>query len=159
MDGEQPASPCRLDLRFIPDAQSFAGRAPRDAAGEAPQGYEPPPAFATAALQHSRVRLTWDATPDERKRAMSRRVRPEELRDDDFKVGCGGISVQTLQSLHVHGYALACIGRTRLAGRPGALWRRVIPEAPSLTGADVHPLAQTKASRDGWMMAGMCVCL
>ena len=87
MAGNIPGRLCRLDLRFIPDAQSFAGRAQRDAATEAPQGYEPPPAFATAALQHSRVKLTWDATPDERRRAMSRRVRAEELRDDDFKVG------------------------------------------------------------------------
>ena len=75
-----------MDLRFIPDAQSFADRKHRDTARDAPPDYEPPPFFATAALQHSNVKLTWDATPDERRRALSKKVTPEELRDDDFKV-------------------------------------------------------------------------
>ena len=82
---EAPAS-SRLDLRFIPEEQSFAERQPRDSATDAPPGYEPPPFFTTAALQHSNVKLTWDATPDERRRALSKRIKAEELRDDDFKV-------------------------------------------------------------------------
>lgn len=77
---------CRMDLRFIPEGQGFADRAPRESATDSPAGYEPPPFFTTAALQHSNVKLTWDATPDERRRALSKKVRAEELRDDDFKV-------------------------------------------------------------------------
>ena len=78
--------PSRLDLRFIPEEQGFADRQPRDSASNAPPNYVPPPFFTTAALQHSNVKLTWDATPDERRRALSKRVKAEELRDDDFKV-------------------------------------------------------------------------
>ena len=48
-----------FDLRFIPDDTMFA-RAPRDSATAVPDDYEPP-AFYTAALQTSRVDLTWDA--------------------------------------------------------------------------------------------------
>jgi hypothetical protein len=77
----------RLDLRFVPDAQSFEGRRARDTAAEVPAGYEAPPAFATAALQHTNVKLTWDADDSGRKRALSKRVTAEELREDDFKVG------------------------------------------------------------------------
>ena len=51
----------RLDLRFVPDGQSFEGRRVRDSAADVPAGYEAPPAFATAALQHTSVKLTWDA--------------------------------------------------------------------------------------------------
>ena len=78
---------CRLDLRFVPDGQSFAGRQVRDEARDVPAGYEPPPAFTTAALQHTAVKLTWDAEPAERRRALSKSVTAEQLRDDDFKVG------------------------------------------------------------------------
>ena len=58
----------------------------RDEARDVPAGYEPPPAFSTAALQHTAVKLTWDAEPAERRRALSKRVTAEQLRDDDFKV-------------------------------------------------------------------------
>ena len=85
----------RLDLRFVPEGQSFEGRQVRDEAAGVPAGYEPPPAFATAALQHTAVKLTWDAEPAERRRALSRRVTAEQLRDDDFKVG-GTSQVQVL---------------------------------------------------------------
>lgn len=78
----------RLDLRFVPEEQGFADRQARDSASSAPPDYEPPPFFTTAALQHSNVKLTWDATPDDRRRALSKRVKAEELRDDDFKVTC-----------------------------------------------------------------------
>ncbi len=72
-------------MRFVPEEQSFADRKPRDSATDAPPDYEAPPFFTTAALQHSNVKLTWDATPDERRRALSKKVKAEELRDDDFK--------------------------------------------------------------------------
>ncbi len=86
MDAEASGGLCRLDLRFVPEEQGFADRQPRDSAANAPPEYEPPPFFTTAALQHSNVKLTWDATPDERRRALSKKVKAEELRDDDFKV-------------------------------------------------------------------------
>ena len=76
----------RLDLRFVPDEQSFEGRAARDAATEVPPGYVPPPAFATAALQHTNVKLTWDADDAVRKRTLARKLTQEQLHDDDFRV-------------------------------------------------------------------------
>ena len=76
----------RLDLRFVPDGQSFEGRAPRDVATEVPPGYVPPPAFATAALQHTNVKLTWDADDVVRKRTLARKLTQEQLHEDDFRV-------------------------------------------------------------------------
>ncbi|KAK9840918.1 hypothetical protein WJX81_000303 [Elliptochloris bilobata] len=75
----------RLDLRFVPEEQSFAGRQPRDVATEVPSGYTPPPAFATAALQHTNVKLTWDADDVARKRTLARKLTQEQLHEDDFR--------------------------------------------------------------------------
>ena len=68
-------------------AQSFSGRKVRDTAAEVPEDYEPP-TFQTAALQHTDVKLTWDADDDGRKRALSAsRLTGDQIREDDFKVG------------------------------------------------------------------------
>ncbi len=45
-----------------------------------------PPAFQARALQHTNVQLTWDADDDSRKRALSRKLNADELKEDDFKV-------------------------------------------------------------------------
>ena len=109
----------RLDLRFVPEEQSFADRQARDSAANAPPDYEPPPFFTTAALQHSNVKLTWDATPDERRRALSKKVKAEELRDDDFKVTSdpltpsGGHQGAVLSCLHLFS-PLCCLHEARL---------------------------------------------
>ena len=79
----------RLDLRFVPDEQTFDGRTARDAATEVPAGYVPPPAFATAALQHTNVKLTWDADDVVRKRTLARKLTQEQLHEDDFRVRGG----------------------------------------------------------------------
>lgn len=75
-----------MDLRFVPEEQSFEGRCARDSAADAPADYQPPPFFATAALQHTNVKLTWDNDDEHRKRALSKRVTADQLREDDFKV-------------------------------------------------------------------------
>lgn len=69
----------------MPEEQSFEGRKPRESASSAPAEYQPPPFFATAALQHTNVKLTWDGDDEQRKRTMSKRVTADELREDDFK--------------------------------------------------------------------------
>lgn len=79
---------CRLDLRFVPDEMSFEDREARDAVTDVPANYEPPPFFTTAALQHTRVQLTWDRDDENRKRALSKRITADELKEDDFKVSC-----------------------------------------------------------------------
>ena len=52
-----------LDLRFIPDDVTFDDE-PRDECDRVPAGYKPIE-FVTDALQHSKVKLTWDMHPDE----------------------------------------------------------------------------------------------
>ncbi|RAL61121.1 hypothetical protein DID88_010460 [Monilinia fructigena] len=61
-----------FDLRFIPDGTEFDDK-PRDECTEVPTGYKPTD-FVTDALQHSKVKLTWDMNPEEasRKDAINR---------------------------------------------------------------------------------------
>ncbi|KFG54303.1 NUC153 domain-containing protein, partial [Toxoplasma gondii FOU] len=86
-----------LDLRFIPDDLEFPhpptsvsslsdkkGEAGRVASEAALLRYEPPPAASTA-LRHSRVKCTWDETPLERTKLLTKRFTEKELRDLDLK--------------------------------------------------------------------------
>jgi hypothetical protein len=59
-----------FDLRFIPDDVEFDEK-PRDECDKVPTGYEPTE-FVTDALQHSKVKLTWDAEDTERKEVIRR---------------------------------------------------------------------------------------
>lgn len=58
-----------LDLRFIPDDVTFDDE-PRDECDSVPDNYKPVE-FVTDALQHSKVKLTWDVDPEEVKRKES----------------------------------------------------------------------------------------
>lgn len=58
-----------LDLRFIPDDITFDDE-PRDECDRVPNDYKPVE-FVTDALQHSKVKLTWDVDPEEVKRKES----------------------------------------------------------------------------------------
>ncbi|KAK4196603.1 putative Pre-rRNA-processing protein ESF1 [Triangularia verruculosa] len=58
-----------LDLRFIPDDTTFDDE-PRDECTVVPPGYKPVD-FVTDALQHSKVKLTWDMHPEEANRKES----------------------------------------------------------------------------------------
>ncbi|KAI4257608.1 MAG: hypothetical protein LQ352_001592 [Teloschistes flavicans] len=60
-----------FDLRFIPDNVDFTQDKPRDECTRIPDGYRPNE-FVTDALQHSKVRLTWDADDITRKGAQKR---------------------------------------------------------------------------------------
>ncbi|KAB5572161.1 hypothetical protein GE09DRAFT_956024 [Coniochaeta sp. 2T2.1] len=64
--GEYLSSSNFLDLRFIPDDVTFDDE-PRDECDSIPQGYKPVD-FVTDALQHSKVKLTWDMHPEENSR-------------------------------------------------------------------------------------------
>ncbi|KAK8090705.1 hypothetical protein PG994_000210 [Apiospora phragmitis] len=55
-----------LDLRFIPDGVTFDDE-PRDSCTEVPASYRPTE-YVTDALQHSKVKLTWDMHPEEASR-------------------------------------------------------------------------------------------
>ncbi|KAI4118593.1 MAG: hypothetical protein LQ345_001383 [Seirophora villosa] len=60
-----------FDLRFIPNDTDFSHDRPRDECARIPDGYRPN-GFVTDALQHSKVRLTWDAEDGTRKEAQKR---------------------------------------------------------------------------------------
>ncbi|KAL8630693.1 hypothetical protein Q9189_003618 [Teloschistes chrysophthalmus] len=60
-----------FDLRFIPDDVEFSQDKPRDECTRIPDSYRPNE-FVTDALQHSKVRLTWDADDITRKGAQNR---------------------------------------------------------------------------------------
>ena len=60
-----------FDLRFIPDDVDFLEDTPRDECEELPEGYRPSE-FVTDALQHSKVRLTWDADDGKRREVQKR---------------------------------------------------------------------------------------
>ena len=94
----------------MPEEQSFEGRQVRDTAADVPANYEPPPSFSTAALQHTNVKLTWDADNDQRRRALSKRVTANELRDDDFKVGLD-CRVSDIGHLKTPGLCFQCTRR------------------------------------------------
>lgn len=58
-----------LDLRFVPDDVTFDDE-PRDECDSVPSGYKPVE-YVTDALQHSKVKLTWDMHPEELSRKES----------------------------------------------------------------------------------------
>ncbi|KAL9127347.1 MAG: hypothetical protein Q9217_003761 [Psora testacea] len=60
-----------FDLRYIPNTTDFSEDKPRDECERIPDGYRPNE-FVTDALQHSKVRLTWDADDGGRKEAQKR---------------------------------------------------------------------------------------
>lgn len=60
-----------FDLRFIPDEVDFSTDRPRDTCESIPDGYRPNE-FVTDALQHSKVKLTWDADDNTRKEVQKR---------------------------------------------------------------------------------------
>ncbi|KAJ8322808.1 pre-rRNA-processing protein esf1 [Batrachochytrium dendrobatidis] len=72
-----------FDLRYVPDSMSFDD-APTDVASDVPVSYQPAE-FVTQALQHSSVKLTWDAEDNERIRVTRRKFTKEDLKDMDFK--------------------------------------------------------------------------
>lgn len=59
-----------LDMRFVPDEVDF-DEVPRDECTSVPAGYKPME-FVTDALQHSKVKLTWDAEDTGRKDAIKK---------------------------------------------------------------------------------------
>ncbi|MCO5568862.1 hypothetical protein L7F22_022564 [Adiantum nelumboides] len=72
-----------LDLRFIPEDMKFLND-PRDVAKEVPSDYQAP-SFETRALQHSRVKLTWDDDEPDRVKTLHQSFNAEQLNDMDFK--------------------------------------------------------------------------
>jgi len=82
-----------FDLRFIPDDVDFSDDKPRDECERIPDGYRPND-FVTDALQHSKVRLTWDADDGARKEVQRRAFAGSraEIDENDLKAYLGSDS-------------------------------------------------------------------
>ncbi|KAL5334511.1 hypothetical protein BJX70DRAFT_391353 [Aspergillus crustosus] len=75
-----------FDLRFVPDETDFSDDQPRDDCQRIPDGYQPND-FVTDALQHSKVKLTWDMDDKSRKEAQARAFRGsrKDIDENDLK--------------------------------------------------------------------------
>ncbi|CAK7227958.1 pre-rRNA-processing protein esf1 [Sporothrix eucalyptigena] len=77
-----------VDLRFVPDDVTFDDDEPRDECTEVPSNYKPVE-FVTQALQHSKVKLTWDMHPEDTSRKdMIKKAfsgTPAELIENDLR--------------------------------------------------------------------------
>ena len=82
-----------FDLRFIPDEMDFSDDKPRDECNRIPDGYRPNE-FVTDALQHSKVRLTWDADDKTRKEVQKRAFSGSraDIDENDLKAYLGSDS-------------------------------------------------------------------
>ena len=82
-----------FDLRFIPDEMSFEDDTPRDECTKLPDGYRPND-FVTEALQHSKVKLTWDADDRARKEVQKRAFggSRKDIDENDLKAYLGSDS-------------------------------------------------------------------
>ncbi|RVX66881.1 hypothetical protein B0A52_09005 [Exophiala mesophila] len=75
-----------FDLRFVPDDTDFSTDTPRESCDRIPDDYRPND-FVTDALQHSKVKLTWDAEDGGRKETIARAFRGgrKEIDENDLK--------------------------------------------------------------------------
>lgn len=82
-----------FDLRYIPNETDFTNDEPRDECERMPDGYRPNE-FVTDALQHSKVRLTWDADDVSRKEAQKRAFAGSraDIDENDLKAYLGSES-------------------------------------------------------------------
>jgi hypothetical protein len=79
-----------FDLRFVPDSADFTSDIARDECTRVPEGYKPNE-FITDALQHSKVKLTWDADDVTRKEVQARAFRGsrKDIDENDLKAYLG----------------------------------------------------------------------
>ena len=79
-----------FDLRFVPDSTDFTSDIARDECTRVPEGYKPNE-FITDALQHSKVKLTWDADDVTRKEVQARAFRGsrKDIDENDLKAYLG----------------------------------------------------------------------
>ena len=80
---EYEASANFFDLRFIPDEEDF-DEEPRDTCSASPEVYEPTE-FVTDALQHSKVKLTWDDDDPKKAQFAKKAFSRAEIDDMELK--------------------------------------------------------------------------
>lgn len=85
-DGSEFESTANIfDLRYVPEGMDFADDEAKEKCTKIPSSYRPDSGFVTDALQHSKVKLTWDETPKERLALSTRLFSQKEIDDMDFK--------------------------------------------------------------------------
>lgn len=85
-DGSEFESTANIfDLRYVPEGMDFDEEESKDECTKIPANYKPNSTFITDALQHSKVKLTWDETPKERLTLSSRSFSQKEIDEMDFK--------------------------------------------------------------------------
>ncbi|KIW21517.1 hypothetical protein PV08_02097 [Exophiala spinifera] len=82
-----------FDLRFVPDETDFSTGTPKEECTSLPGDYKPN-TFVTDALQHSKVKLTWDAEDAGRKETIARAFKGgrKEIEENDLKAYLGSDS-------------------------------------------------------------------
>ncbi|RMZ85630.1 hypothetical protein DV737_g589, partial [Chaetothyriales sp. CBS 132003] len=91
VDGTEYLSTANFfDLRFVPDDTTFDDDIPREECETVESGYKPTE-FVTDALQHSKVKLTWDAEDGGRKEAKERAFAGgrKDIDENDLKAYLG----------------------------------------------------------------------
>jgi hypothetical protein len=94
VDGTEYLSSANFfDLRFVPDGTDFSDDKPREQCERIPDGYKPNE-FITDALQHSKVKLTWDMDDNARKEAQAKAFRGsrKDIDENDLKAYLGSDS-------------------------------------------------------------------
>lgn len=85
-DGSEYESTANIfDLRYVPEGMEFDEDESKEVCTKIPSSYRPDSTFVTDALQHSKVKLTWDQTPKERLTLSTRLFSQKEVDDMDFK--------------------------------------------------------------------------
>eukprot|EP01135_Chromosphaera_perkinsii_P002935 Nk52_evm46s230 gene=Nk52_evmTU46s230 len=74
----------KFDLRYVPDELSFDEDKPVSICTDMPEDYAPGD-FYTAALQHTKAKLTWDEDDKERRKVVNRDFSREDLKELDFR--------------------------------------------------------------------------
>lgn len=100
VDGAEYLSSANFfDLRFVPEDTDFSDDKSRDECSRIPDGYKPTE-FVTDALQHSKVKLTWDADDKTRKEAQARAFRGsrQDIDENDLKAYLGSDSSENEDS-------------------------------------------------------------
>lgn len=91
-----------FDLRFVPDDTDFSDDKPRDECDRIPEGYKPND-FVTDALQHSKVKLTWDADDNVRKEVQAKAFKGsrKDIDENDLKAYLGSDSSDDEEEVEV----------------------------------------------------------
>jgi hypothetical protein len=74
---------CFMDMRFVPDELQSFPYSPKEACNSMPHNYEPN-FGSNRALQHSKVKLTWDSNDHKRNELISKAFKKEQFKEDEI---------------------------------------------------------------------------